>query len=222
MSIPATGTTTPTIPLGPTSTITAGDKTVSYTSPTTTRDAYGNWVSAPAAGMTDLSKQVNAASNTKMNGDMFLKLLVAQLKYQDPSKPMDTAAMMQQTASLSMVERMNEMATNVDNMVKATQSLAETEKEMGTSYVTMLMEQRMSSAVSLVGRTISYADATNPETKIDGTVESVRFDKTGPILTVNGKDVPLTAVVSVKAPAAAQAPASTAPTPSTNATQPTG
>lgn len=176
-----------------------------YTPPSTTKTPDGKWASTPADGMSDLAKNVNSQASNKMNGDMFLKLLVAQLKYQDPSKPMDTGQMMQQTAQLAMVERMNEMAANVDNMVKATVSLAETQKEVGTSYVSMLMEQRMSSAVSLVGRTISYADSTDPTTKVDGIVESVRFDKTGPILTVNGKDVPLTAVVSVKAPTTAPA-----------------
>lgn len=176
-----------------------------YTPPSTTQTPDGKWASTPAEGMTDLATNVNSQASNKMNGDMFLKLLVAQLKYQDPSKPMDTGQMMQQTAQLAMVERMNEMAANVDNMVKATVSLAETQKEVGTSYVSMLMEQRMSSAVSLVGRTISYADSTDPTTKVDGIVESVRFDKTGPILTVNGKDVPLTAVVSVKAPTTAPA-----------------
>ena len=192
-----------------------------YTPPSTTQTTDGKWASTPAEGMGDLAKSVNSQASNKMNGDMFLKLLVAQLKYQDPSKPMDTAAMMQQTASLAMVERMNEMAANVDNMVKATQSLAETQKEVGTSYVSMLMEQRMSSAVSLVGRTISYADSTNPETKIDGIVESVRFDKTGPILTVNGKDVPLTAVTSVKSDkAATSTPAP--PSTTTDPAQPTG
>ena len=177
------------------------------------------WVASPSQEALDLAKKINATASNKMDGDMFIKLLVAQLKYQDPSKPMDTAAMMQQTASLAMVERMNEMSTNVDNMVKATQSLAETEKEMATSYVSMLVEQRMSSAVSLVGRTISYADAKDPETKITGVVESVRFDKTGPILSVDGKDVPLTAVVSVKAAGAA---GSTGATGSTTGTTGTG
>ncbi len=178
-----------------------------YTPPSASPAGEGKWSSTPAEGMSDLAKTTNAQASNKMDGDMFLKLLVAQLKYQDPSKPMDTAAMMQQTASLAMVERMNEMSANVDNMVKATQSLAETQKEVGESYVSMLMEQRMSSAISLVGRTISYADAKDPQTKVDGVVESVRFDKTGPILTVDGKDVPLTAVASVKSDKAS-APAS--------------
>lgn len=160
--------------------------------------ATQSWVSSASQEAMDTAKQVNSKYNQQMDGDMFLKLLTAQLKYQDPSKPMDTGQMMQQTASLAMVQRINEMSTNVDNMVKATQSLADTEKEMATSFVSMLMEQRMNSGVGLVGRTVTYADAENPETKITGVVESVRFDKTGPILSVDGKDVPLTAVVSVQ------------------------
>ncbi|GAB98294.1 flagellar basal-body rod modification protein FlgD [Kineosphaera limosa] len=185
--------------------------------------ATKSWVATPSQEALDLAKRVNSQASNKMDGDMFIKLLVAQLKYQDPSKPMDTAAMMQQTASLAMVERMNEMSTNVDNMVKATQSLAETEKEMATAYVSMLMEQRMNSGVSLVGRTVTYADAKNPETKITGVVESVRFDKTGPILSVDGKDVPLTAVVAVKAAGAPDGtPTTPAPNPSGSTNQTTG
>lgn len=203
MSIDATGgyTYTPYTPPAP-GYIRVDGKDVPYTPPISTVTDKGKWISTPAAGMADVAKQANAANSNAMDGDMFMKLLVAQLKYQDPSKPMDTGAMMQQTASMSMVEKINEMATNIDNMVKATQSLSETEKEIGTSYVSMLMEQRMGSAVGLVGRTITYADKTDPDTKIEGVVDSVRFDTTGPILSVGGKDVPLTAVSSVKSPGA--------------------
>lgn len=182
------------------STINIGGKTVPYTPPTTSVGPDGNWISTPAPGMADLAKVASSQATNQMNGDMFMKLLVAQLKYQDPSKPMDTGAMMQQTASLSMVEKINEMATSVDDMVKATQSLADTQKAVGTSYATMLMEQRMSSAVGLVGRTVTYADKTNPDTKVEGVVDSVRFDTEGPILSVGGKDVPLASVSSVKNP----------------------
>lgn len=185
--------------------------------------ATQSWVSSASQEAMDTAKQVNSKYNQQMDGDMFLKLLTAQLKYQDPSKPMDTGQMMQQTASLAMVQRINEMSTNVDNMVKATQSLADTEKEMATSFVSMLMEQRMNSGVGLVGRTVTYADAENPETKITGVVESVRFDKTGPILSVDGKDVPLTAVVSVQSVTSpAPAPAPTDGTGTTDSTPPAG
>ena len=156
-------------------------------------------IAGGGAGMTELAKTTNERTNQTLDGDTFMKLLVAQLKFQDPSKPMDTGEMMQQTASMSMVQRINEMATNIDSMVQATKSLAQTESTMGTSYAQMLVQQQMSSAVGLVGRKITYADATNPDARVDGVVDSVRFDKDGPILSVSGKDVPLSAVSAVKA-----------------------
>ena len=45
-----------------------------------------------------------------MGSDTFLKLLVAQLKYQDPSKPADATAMMGQTAQFQMVEKLQQLA----------------------------------------------------------------------------------------------------------------
>lgn len=181
---------------------------VPYTPPSTRADGKGGWISTPAAGMTDTAKQVNASTSAALKADDFMKLLVAQLRYQDPTKPADTAQMMQQTASMAMVERVNEMSSSTEKLAKAAEALTQTQTQMGQSYATMLMEQRMSSAVSLVGRTVSYADASNPETKIDGTVDSVRFDEKGPILIVGGKDVPLSSVSSVRS-ATATSPSTT-------------
>ena len=41
-----------------------------------------------------------------------MSLLVAQLKNQNPSAPMDTNQMMSQTIQLSMMEKMQELTTN--------------------------------------------------------------------------------------------------------------
>jgi flagellar basal-body rod modification protein FlgD len=85
----------------------------------------------------DLATQTNAAKNanktdtsasaavakTKTDKDMFLKLLVAQLKYQDPSKPADTTAFMAQTAQFSALETMQEVATSSGSMVAAQNKL---------------------------------------------------------------------------------------------------
>ena len=70
-----------------------------------------------------------------MGSDTFLKLLVAQLKYQDPSKPADTTAMMGQTAQFQMVEKLQQLA------------------DQNTQ---MLSEQQATSAIALVGRSVSY------------------------------------------------------------------
>ena len=40
----------------------------------------------------------------QMGKDVFMKLLVAQMRYQDPSNPVDSSQMMAQTATFSQVE----------------------------------------------------------------------------------------------------------------------
>jgi flagellar basal-body rod modification protein FlgD len=91
----------------------------------------------------------------QMGGDTFLKLLVAEMKYQDPSSPMDTSQMMAQTATLTQ-----------------TQSL----QQIATQNTQLLALQRSLSAGALVGRTVSYT-ATDGSTQT-GTVTAVSIDTT--------------------------------------------
>ena len=108
-----------------------------------------------------------SVSNPKaqLDKDGFLKLFVAQLTHQDPTSPMNTNESIAQMASFSMVEGMN-------NMQKTNSSIA-------TSLTT-------SSAVGLIGRTVSYVDADgNLQT---GKVDRVATTKDGKAtLTVGGK-----------------------------------
>ena len=55
-----------------------------------------------------------ATSSTMLDRDAFLKLLVAQLKYQDPSKPVDASEMISQSASLSVVDKLDQISTAPD------------------------------------------------------------------------------------------------------------
>jgi flagellar basal-body rod modification protein FlgD len=83
---------------------------------------------------------------------MFLKLLVAQMKYQDPSNPASSSEFMAQTATFTQVEKLEEIAAQ---------------------NASMLALQRSSSAGALVGRTVSYSDETGA-TKT-GLVTAVRL-----------------------------------------------
>src|SRR3954469_4589308 len=91
------------------------------------------------------SQTVTNSSTTSVNRgdqmgkDVFLKLLVAQLKYQDPSNPASSSEMMAQTATFSQVEKLDALATQ---------------------NAAMLALQRSSSAAALVGRSVSYTDDT--------------------------------------------------------------
>lgn len=145
---------------------------------------------APTTGVTVpvtmLNDEVNAtradavrAPSTTLDKDAFLKLLVTQLKYQDPSKPMDSSAFMAQNAQLTSLEKLTE--------------LTETSR---SSFAT----QQKLSAAGLVGRNISWK-ATDGTTQT-GTVTAASIAGDNPSLIVSGHMVPLDTVISVTTTAA--------------------
>ena len=107
-----------------------------------------------------------AATNPKgtLDKDGFLKLFIAQLTHQDPTSPMDTNESVNQMASFTMVEQITSMSAS---NAKIAQSL------------------NTSSAVSLIGRTVTYVAA--DDTLKTGKVERVSTSADGvSTLTVGG------------------------------------
>ena len=105
-----------------------------------------------------------------LGSDDFLKLLVAQLKYQDPTSPTDTSAFMTQTAQLTQVDTLSAIA-----------------KQQGDLLASTLSAQ----AAALVGKTVDYLDADG--TKASGTVTSASFG-TNPSLRIGGVEIALSSV----------------------------
>lgn len=103
-----------------------------------------------------------------LDSDVFMQLLVTQLRNQDPSSPMDTNQMIAQTTQLSMMEKMTELAT--------------------TSTEDFALQMRIAAA-GIIGKQVSYLDAAGAS--ITGTASSVSFAGTVPVVTVGGKDVDL-------------------------------
>jgi flagellar basal-body rod modification protein FlgD len=66
-----------------------------------------NVASSPAA---------SAAADTTMNADRFLKLLVAQMKNQDPLSPMDNAQVTSQMAQINTVTGIDKLNTTVQGL----------------------------------------------------------------------------------------------------------
>ncbi len=54
-----------------------------------------------------------------MNKDDFMKLFIAQLQYQDPLKPQDPSAMLDQLSQLSLVEQSYNTNTSLNNLLTA-------------------------------------------------------------------------------------------------------
>lgn len=112
--------------------------------------------------------------NSSLGQDAFLKLLVAQLKYQDPMNPADGADFMAQTAQFTMVEK-----------------LAAMQKQGETT----IASQKQLQAIQLVGKQVSYTDSVGMLR--EGVVKSARFTPDGQTLMINGTTVNLSSVTGV-------------------------
>jgi flagellar basal-body rod modification protein FlgD len=126
---------------------------------------------ADAAKSVAAAKASEAKSRSLGDKDTFLKLLVAQLKYQDPTKPADSTAFLAQTAQFTQVEKLEDM-------------------------INMLRSQRMIGASSLVGKTVSYQDATGAMQT--GVITSAKLNgDSEPTLKVGNTDVQLSKVTEI-------------------------
>src|SRR5437867_11429813 len=77
-----------------------------------------NTTATGAAAQSSAASPTKSATETK---DTFLKLLVTKLKYQNPMSPTDGTQFLQQTAQFTMVEKLEDLATKSDSLLKAQQ-----------------------------------------------------------------------------------------------------
>jgi flagellar basal-body rod modification protein FlgD len=123
---------------------------------------------ATAASQATTSATSTVERNDQMGSDTFLQLLVAQMRYQDPSNPASSPDMIAQTATFTQVEKLEQLV-----------------KQNGS----MLVMQESATAGALVGRTATYTDD-NGES-VTGLVTSVALASTASeaSATIGGKKV---------------------------------
>ncbi|MCQ2032023.1 flagellar hook capping FlgD N-terminal domain-containing protein [Stutzerimonas zhaodongensis] len=86
-----------------------------------TNNLQGSGLSGAAAN--DLPKQaVNVSDSTQMENN-FISLMVAQIKYQDPTKPVDSTEFLNQFSAMSQVKSMENLATLAKNNLVLTDNL---------------------------------------------------------------------------------------------------
>ena len=129
-----------------------------------------------------------AQDKTSLGKEQFLNLLVTQMRYQDPSAPMDSSQIMSQTASLSTVEQLQELTT--------------------TQREAFGLQMRLS-ASTFVGQQVSWDVGGVTRT---GVVDSASFADAKPVLKVGKDSVALDKVTLVQAAGAAAPPQPTKPT----------
>ncbi|HXH46042.1 MAG TPA: flagellar hook assembly protein FlgD [Bradyrhizobium sp.] len=117
-----------------------------------------------ATESTSKSSNVNESTTTSSSSvdyNTFLQLLIAQMKNQDPTNPMDTAEYMSQFAQLSTVEQAMQTNSKLD---------------------ALLSSQSLSQANGLIGKTVSFTDSTGAS--FSGKVVSVSINSDGSIATL--------------------------------------
>jgi flagellar basal-body rod modification protein FlgD len=137
-------------------------------------------IDAISATAAPAGAQTTRAPKQTMDGEVFMSLLVSQLRNQDPSSPMDTNEMIAQTTQLAMMEKITAMtATNEENFS---------------------LQMRTASA-SLLGRQVSYEGADGAT--VTGTATAVSYAGSVPQVTVDGKAISLDAIAGIGAASSA-------------------
>ncbi len=124
-----------------------------------------------AASGTQTNK--SAKESASLNYNAFLKLLIAQIKSQDPTDPMKASDQIAQLATFSQVEQSIKMNTNLESLIQA---------------------QGIGQASSLIGKTVTSSDGGT-----SGIVKEVRIASNGVVATTtDGKDIKIESGIKVK------------------------
>ena len=135
-------------------------------------DAVGSSTSGYIPSVTGAESGSDTKTAT-LNYESFLKLLVAQMKNQDPTEPMDATQQMSQLATFSQVEQTIKTNKNLESLLQRT-SLQE--------------------ANSVIGRTVTSDDG-----KVSGVVKEVTLYNDGIVATLeSGEKIIVGPGVTVK------------------------
>jgi flagellar basal-body rod modification protein FlgD len=129
---------------------------------------------ATSTGSSATGTTTNTSNNT-VDYNTFLQLLIAEMKNQDPTNPTDATQYMSQFAQLSSVEQAVQTNSKLD---------------------ALLSSSALSQADSLIGRTVSFANADG--TTATGKIASVSINTNGAVATLdNGTIVPVGAGLTI-------------------------
>ena len=124
------------------------------------------------AGSTAQQSSTSPTGDASLDYDAFLKLLVAELKNQDPTEPMKSSEYVAQLATFSNVEQAIQTNNKLDSLLSST-ALAQID--------------------GLIGRTVTSADGT-----VSGKVEAVRVVNSGAVAVLeDGKEVAIGTGITV-------------------------
>ncbi|MDC7743091.1 MULTISPECIES: flagellar hook assembly protein FlgD [Rhizobium] len=106
----------------------------------------------------------SSSQKATLNYDNFLQLLIAQMKNQDPTDPMDASEQVAQLATFSQVEQTIQTNTKLDTL------LASSSLTQAGSYVGKYMESADGSVKGIVDSVKVYSDGIIATTKDGGKI----------------------------------------------------
>jgi len=127
---------------------------------------------APSASSTTAT--TTTPSRSQLDKDTFLKLLVAQMRYQDPSKPMDSAQVVAQSAQFTTVEVL--------------QQLQQSQAQLLSFQSTLLSS-------GLIGKTVTAIGSDGKE--VTGVVGSARVVAGQAYIMIKDDTLPVSSVVKI-------------------------
>jgi flagellar basal-body rod modification protein FlgD len=168
-------------------------------------NATGNGVDAASTTTTGDSTSTGTGTKTQTLGkDDFLKLLLTQMRYQDPLNPMDNTQFVTQLAQFQSLEGTNNIQSAIENLNTSFKASLDAQKQSADSMLG-------SAAISLIGKTVrvqqknlawsgTAGDAVNiPISLGNNNTATVQIvDSSGAVvktLTASGKDSNNTVVV---------------------------
>jgi len=156
---------------------------------------------AQTGGIYSATTGASTKASNELGKDAFLKLLVAQMKYQDPMQPTSNTDFIAQTAQFTVVEKLQAMA---DQNTK------------------LLASQNQLTASTFIGRDVAWTtkDDKGADITKSGTVTGVSFTADGPTLRVGKEDIALGSITAV-APVIDNAPPTTGTGATNGTTTPT-
>jgi flagellar basal-body rod modification protein FlgD len=137
-------------------------------------------MAVPIVGSVD--SLINKTPVSKKNGgnslgkDDFLKILITQLKYQDPSQPLQDKEFIAQMAQFTSVEQLSNMANEMK-----------------------LLRQSLGITSDLIGKTVSWQgkDSAGNSVEKTGKVDSFTFKDGNQFINVNGETITVSQLTKI-------------------------
>lgn len=138
------------------------------------------------------SNTTDRKTSSKNDSNMFLNLMLQQLKNQDPTQPTDNTEWLSQLAQYSSLEQMTQMNTGLTNCMNYISAM----------YKDMSMNAEITQTLSMVGKevTITIPDEkdSSKTTEVKGKVTEANFkDGTGKVK-VNGEYYSISNITSIR------------------------